>query len=231
MGGPSAERSTRATMPASGSILRTALTLSRDAPCGHTRELSDLQAAVRRGYRQEGDSLKGGRQRGGRSTSRASSRSASKAIRGGHFIKAIGRVLFSKGALEILGRGNLLVCQLGYACRNRPEDRLHHSQVLEVVMGLKQRLACEELEQDASDAPDITRVGPPQTEDDFRRSVVPRRHDAAVVLIVEGCIPEVDELDLAAHRHPHRAGPRWARLFGVIVRHQQDVLWFEIRVH
>eukprot|EP00232_Nephroselmis_pyriformis_P025475 CAMPEP_0182867044 /NCGR_PEP_ID=MMETSP0034_2-20130328/8511_1 /TAXON_ID=156128 /ORGANISM="Nephroselmis pyriformis, Strain CCMP717" /LENGTH=226 /DNA_ID=CAMNT_0024999379 /DNA_START=401 /DNA_END=1082 /DNA_ORIENTATION=- len=133
--------------------------------------------------------------------------------------------------LEILGRGNLLVCQLGYACRNRPEDRLHHSQVLEVVMGLKQRLACEELEQDASDAPDITRVGPPQTEDDFRRSVVPRRHDAAVVLIVEGCIPEVDELDLAAHRHPHRAGPRWARLFGVIVRHQQDVLWFEIRVH
>ncbi len=44
----------------------------------------------------------------------------------------------------------------------RAEDALHHSQMLTVVVSLKQGEAGVELEDDAPDAPDVARVAPPQ---------------------------------------------------------------------
>jgi len=42
------------------------------------------------------------------------------------------------------------------AVKSATTNTLHHSQVLQIVMCLEQRISCEELDKDASDTPDIT---------------------------------------------------------------------------
>lgn len=54
---------------------------------------------------------------------------------------------------------------------------LHHGQVLEIIMGLEEGIPSEELNEDATDAPDIAGEGPPQSENDLRRAVVPGGHN------------------------------------------------------
>ena len=61
---------------------------------------------------------------------------------------------------------------------------------------LEERVAGVELEHDAADAPDVTRLRPAHLEYDFRRAVVTRRHDGAVVLVIERRRAEVDQLDV-----------------------------------
>ena len=63
---------------------------------------------------------------------------------------------------------------------------------------LEECVAGVELEHDAADAPDVTRLRPAHLQYDFRRSIVARRHDGAVVLVVERRRAEVDELDVSA---------------------------------
>ena len=75
--------------------------------------------------------------------------------------------------------------------------------MLPVVMGLEQGEAQVELEGDAADAPDVTRLTPAELEDHLGSSVVPGAHDLAVVLPVEGRGPEVDEADLGVLHLPH----------------------------
>ena len=69
-------------------------------------------------------------------------------------------------------------------------DRFRRSCYLEeCVSGVK-------LKHNAADAPYVTRLRPTQLEDDFRCAVVTRRHDRAVVFVVERRRSEVDELNL-----------------------------------
>jgi len=69
--------------------------------------------------------------------------------------------------------------------------------VLEVLVRLEQGLARKELDEDAPDGPDVARVGPPEAEDDLGRTIVARRDDRRVVLLIERGRAEVDEADLS----------------------------------
>ena len=83
------------------------------------------------------------------------------------------------------------------------EYLLHHGEMLPVVVGLEQGEAEVELEGDAADAPDVTRLTPAQLQDHLRSSVVSRAHHLAVVLPVEGGGPEVNQADLRVLYLPH----------------------------
>lgn len=62
-------------------------------------------------------------------------------------------------------------------------------------MGLKQGLAGIQLDQDASDAPQIARVGPAQAQDDLRGSVMAGGNDGGMVLLFKSGAAKVDQLD------------------------------------
>lgn len=77
--------------------------------------------------------------------------------------------------------------------RNCSQNSLHHGQVFTIVMRLEERDSQVELEHDAADGPDVTRLRPAQFKDDFRGPVVPCGHNRAVVLVIKGGASEVDE--------------------------------------
>ena len=54
-------------------------------------------------------------------------------------------------------------------------DTLHHGEMLQIIVRLKESITSVELDQDASYAPDVTRVAPPKTQDDLRGPVVSSR--------------------------------------------------------
>ena len=53
-----------------------------------------------------------------------------------------------------------------------PTNALHHCQVLQIVVRLKQSIACKELDKNASNTPDITGKGPTQTKNNFWSAVM-----------------------------------------------------------
>lgn len=79
-----------------------------------------------------------------------------------------------------------------YAMTN---NGLHHGQMLQVVVRLEQGVAGKELDEDAPNTPDIARKRPPETENDFGGTVMPRRDDRGVVLVLERSRAKVDETD------------------------------------
>ncbi len=121
-----------------------------------------------------------------------------------------------------------------------PADAFHHGQMFQVVMGLEEGVASEELDQDAANAPDVTRIAPPQTQDDLGRAIVPRRHDRRMVFILERGRAKVDEPDLGIVQHPPLTSGsadrgRRGRDLAVVretlraVVDEQDVLGLQIR--
>ena len=80
-------------------------------------------------------------------------------------------------------------------------DRLHHGQMLEVVMRLEEGIACEEFNKNASYAPDVTGEAPTKLKDDLRCSVVSRRDHRRMVLVVEGCRTKVYQANLAVQKN------------------------------
>lgn len=68
--------------------------------------------------------------------------------------------------------------------------------MLQVIVGLEQSVTSVKLYQDAADAPDVAGIGPAEAEDDLGRPIVTGRHDARVVLVLEGGRTKVDEADL-----------------------------------
>ena len=54
-------------------------------------------------------------------------------------------------------------------------DALHPGEMLQVIVRLKESITSVELDQDASYAPNVTRVAPPKTQDDLRGPVVSSR--------------------------------------------------------
>lgn len=57
-----------------------------------------------------------------------------------------------------------------------PAYPLHHGHVLQILMGLEQRVTSGQLRQDAAQAPQVAREGPAQAQDHLWRAVVARGH-------------------------------------------------------
>jgi hypothetical protein len=51
-------------------------------------------------------------------------------------------------------------------------DSLHHGQMLEVIVRLEKRIACEKFHDDAANTPNIAGKAPPQLKDDLWCSVM-----------------------------------------------------------
>jgi hypothetical protein len=75
-------------------------------------------------------------------------------------------------------------------------DGLHHGKMLEIVVRLKEGIAGEEFDEDASYTPDIARETPAQVKDNLRGSVMTSRNYRGVVFVVKGRGSKVDEADL-----------------------------------
>jgi hypothetical protein len=68
--------------------------------------------------------------------------------------------------------------------------------MLEVIMSLEEGVACEELHQNAANAPNVASVRPAESKNDFRGTIMTCRDNRGVVLILEGCRTEVDKANL-----------------------------------
>lgn len=79
----------------------------------------------------------------------------------------------------------------------RANDGLHHGQMLQILVSLEQRIAGEEFNQNAANAPNIARERPPQSQDDLGRSIVPSRHHRRMILILKSGGPEIDQPDFS----------------------------------
>ena len=86
------------------------------------------------------------------------------------------------------------------------------------------------LENNATNAPNITGLAPAQLQDNLRGPVVPGRHHRRVVLPVEGGGPEVDELDARVFHAAHGALRVGADLGVPVMAYEQDVLGLQVRV-
>ena len=73
--------------------------------------------------------------------------------------------------------------------------------MLQVVVGLKQCISSEELDQNAPNTPNITRERPPQAKNDLWGSVMPSRYNGRVVLVLEGSRPEINEPDFSVKQY------------------------------
>lgn len=62
-------------------------------------------------------------------------------------------------------------------------------------MCLEQGVTGEELDQDAADAPDVTRKAPAKVEDDFWGAIVSGGDDGRVVFVIKGGGTKVDKPD------------------------------------
>ncbi len=63
-------------------------------------------------------------------------------------------------------------------------------------MRLEQSIAGEEFDEDAANAPNITRIAPAQIKYDLRCSIMPCGDDSGVVFVVECRGTKVDKSDL-----------------------------------
>lgn len=62
---------------------------------------------------------------------------------------------------------------------------LHHGQMLQVIMGLKECIAGEEFHQDTANTPDVTGIAPSQVKYNFWCSIMSGRDDRRMILIIE----------------------------------------------
>ena len=69
------------------------------------------------------------------------------------------------------------------------------------------RRTCGQLDQDAAHGPQVAGEAPAQAQDDLGRAVMPRAHNAAVVLVLKRRAAKVDHPDLVAAGHPPRCLP------------------------
>lgn len=80
--------------------------------------------------------------------------------------------------------------------------RLHHCEVLEVIVCLEQCVSREEFHEDAANAPYITWETPTKIENDLGCAVMSCGHDGRVILIIEGGRAKVDKPDFAVKQDP-----------------------------
>ena len=97
-------------------------------------------------------------------------------------------------------------------------------------MCLEEGEAQRQLEEDATDGPNIARLRPAKLKDHFGSTVMPSGHNGAVMLVVEGGTAEIDQPDLGVPDNPV------ILLLLVVVDEvvgavkEEDVFWLEIGV-
>ena len=64
-------------------------------------------------------------------------------------------------------------------------------------MRLEECVTCEELDEDTSNAPNVARIAPSKVEYDLRCSIMSRRNNGRVVLVIKGCGSKVNQSDLS----------------------------------
>jgi hypothetical protein len=72
-----------------------------------------------------------------------------------------------------------------HVARQRAEEAAHHLEVLDVVVGLEERLSGQQLHQDAAETPHVAWIAPAEAQNHLRRAVMPRADHRRVVLLVE----------------------------------------------
>ena len=72
--------------------------------------------------------------------------------------------------------------------------------MFEVIVGLKEGIACKELHQDTSNAPDVAREAPSQIQNDFGRPIMPGRNNGRMILVIERRRAKVNESDFAVQK-------------------------------
>ena len=113
--------------------------------------------------------------------------------------------------------------------------------MLQVIVSLEKRIAREEFDQDAANAPDVAWERPAESENDLWCAVVASRNDRGVVLVLEGSRSEINETNLSVEQDLSLAclavdlGRRgWDSSVvceGLVWRlYQEDVLWLKIGV-
>lgn len=149
---------------------------------------------------------------------------------------------------DLLGRPGFsrlegFVCSLHQSTVNGPAtDGLHHGQMLSILVRLEQGIPCEQLNQNASNAPDVARVGPIQAQDHLWCSIVPCRHYRAVVFVFKRGRAKVNEADVGLEQHTSlgsltTGGSRDRWNFAVVCKGlvcgivKENVLWFQVCVH
>jgi len=80
-------------------------------------------------------------------------------------------------------------------------DSFHHRQMLQVIVRLEESVASEEFDKYTSYTPNIAWETPPHVEYDFGRSIVSRRNDRRVVLIIERGGTKVDQPDFGTEQY------------------------------
>ena len=85
---------------------------------------------------------------------------------------------------------------------DRSQNLLHHRQVFSVIMSLEQCEAKIQLESNAANAPDVTRLTPAQLQDDLRSSVVSGTDHLTVMFPVKCGATKVYQADLSVLHLP-----------------------------
>jgi hypothetical protein len=153
-------------------------------------------------------------------------------------VKATGNLRCSRVFVAATARGDL--ANKGFV-NGSVAHGFHHCQMLQVIVRLEQGIAGEELDENASYAPDVARKAPSEVEDDLGSAVVSGRDDGRVILVIKGSRTKVDESNLGVQQYPTelcRARIRVGRRRNVavireglvVVLYKEDVLRFEISV-
>jgi hypothetical protein len=111
--------------------------------------------------------------------------------------------------------------------------------VFKIVMCLKEGISGEELHQDTSNTPDITREAPAEIQDDFGSPVVASGDNRGVVFIIESSRAKVNEANLAIEEYAalsclSRCGVRRGWNVAVVgkglvgVANEKDVFGFKV---
>ena len=85
---------------------------------------------------------------------------------------------------------------------DRSQNLLHHCQVFSVIMSLEECEPKVQLEGNAANAPDVTRLAPAQLQDDLRSSVVSGTDHLTVMLPVKCGTTKVNQADLSVLHLP-----------------------------
>mmetsp|Transcript_28981 Transcript_28981/g.81636 ORF Transcript_28981/g.81636 Transcript_28981/m.81636 type:complete len:202 (-) Transcript_28981:111-716(-) len=124
----------------------------------------------------------------------------------------------------------MAACSQGHLFRYSAKHRLHHGEVLHVLVSLKQGVPGNELNDDAAYAPHVARVGPAQPKDDLWRSVMPCRDNRGVVLLLKSSAPKVNQSQSIRLRDAF-SNPGVVADLLVPSCGQEYVLGLQIRVH
>ena len=85
---------------------------------------------------------------------------------------------------------------------DRSQNLLHHCQVFSVIMSLEECEPKVQLEGNAANAPDVTRLAPAELQDDLRSSVVSGTDHLTVMLPVKCGATKVNQADLSVLHLP-----------------------------